>query len=72
VAAYRDLRYVTEYRAASGEMVRTGEGKVYEFVQPGQTLRLTAFNEGGVDERAARAAFRVVGAERVVPILPGF
>jgi hypothetical protein len=72
VAAYRDLRYVTEYRAASGEMVRTGEGKVYELIQPGQTLRLTAFNEGGVDERAARAAFRVVGAERVVPIPPGF
>lgn len=71
-AAYRDLRYVTEYRAASGEMVRTGEGKVHEFVQPGQTLRLMAFNEGGVDERAARAAFRVVGAERVVPIPPGF
>jgi hypothetical protein len=71
-AAYRDLRYVTEYRAASGEMVRTGEGKVYEFIQPGQTLKLVAFNEGGVDERAARATFRVVGAERVVPIPPGF
>jgi hypothetical protein len=72
VAAYRDLRYVTEYRAASGEMVRTGEGRVYEFIQPGQTLRLIAFNEGGVDERAARATFRVVGAERVVPIPPGY
>ena len=72
VAAYRDLRYVTEYRAVSGEMVRTGEGKVYQFIQPGQTLRLVAFNEGGVDERAARATFRVVGAERVVPVPPGF
>jgi hypothetical protein len=72
VAAYRDLRYVTEYRTASGEMVRTGEGRVYEFIQPGQTLRLVAFNEGGVDERAAHAAFRLVGAERVVPIPPGF
>jgi hypothetical protein len=72
VAAYRDLRYVTEYRAASGEMVRTGEGKVYEFLQPGQTLRLRAFNEGHVDAPAARGAFRVVGAERVVPIPPGF
>jgi hypothetical protein len=72
VAAYRDLRYMTEYRAASGEMVRTGEGKVYEVIQPGQTLRLVAFNEGGVDERAARAVFRVVGAERVVPVPPGF
>ncbi len=71
-AAYRDLRYVTDYRAASGEPVRTGEGKVYEFIQPGQTLRLVAFNEGYVDARAARAAFRVVGAERVVPIPPGF
>jgi hypothetical protein len=71
VAAYRDLRYVTEYRAASGEMVRTGEGKVYELIQPGQTLRLVAFNEGGVDESAARATFRVVGAERVVPMPPG-
>jgi hypothetical protein len=52
-------------------MVRTGEGKVYEVIQPGQTLRLVDFNEGGVDERAARAAFRVVGAERVVPVPPG-
>ena len=72
VVAYRDLRYVTEYRAASGEMVRTGEGKVYELIQPGQTLRLVAFNEGGVDGRASRATFRVVGAERVVPIPAGF
>jgi hypothetical protein len=70
VAAYRDLRYVTEYRAVSGEMVRTGEGKVYELIQPGETLQLPAFNEGGVDERAARATFRVVGAERLVPIPP--
>jgi hypothetical protein len=71
-AAYRDLRYVTDYRAASGEPVRTGEGKVYEVIQPGQTVRLVAFNEGYVDPRAAHAAFRVVGAERVVPIPPGF
>jgi hypothetical protein len=71
-AAYRDLRYVTDYRAASGEPVRTGEGKVYEFIQPGQTLRLVAFNEGYVDARATRATFRVVGAERVVPVPPGF
>jgi len=71
-AAYRDLRYVTEYRSASGELVRPGEGKVYEFIQPGQTLRLVAFNEGYVDARAARATFRVVGAEKVVPIPPGF
>ena len=69
-AAYRDLRYVTEYRAASGELVRPGEGKVYEVIQPGQTLRLVNFNEGGVDARAARAAFRVVGAEKLVPIPP--
>jgi hypothetical protein len=69
-AAYRDLRYVTDYRAASGEPVRTGEGKVYEVIQPGETLRLVAFNEGYVDARAARAAFRVVGAEKVVPIPP--
>ena len=69
-AAYRDLRYVTEYRAASGELVRPGEGKVYEVIQPGQTLRLVAFNEGGVDARAARAAFRVVGAEKLVPTPP--
>ena len=72
VTAYRDLRYVTEYRAASGEVLRTGEGKVYEFIQPGQTVRLLAFNEGGVDERTARATFHVVGAERVVPVPPGF
>ena len=72
VAAYRDLRYVTDYRAASGEPVRTGEGKVYEVIQPGQTVRLVAFNEGYVDARAAHAAFRVVGAERVVPMPPGF
>jgi hypothetical protein len=72
VAAYRDLRYVTEYRDALGRVVRPGEGRVYEFIQPGQTLRLVAFNEGYVDEHATRAAFRVVGAERVVPIPPGF
>jgi hypothetical protein len=72
VAAYRDLRYVTEYRDGSGGIVRPGEGRVYEFIQPGQTLRLVAFNEGYVDEHAARAAFRVVGAERVVPMPPGF
>jgi len=71
-AAYRDLRYVTEYRDASGGFVRTGEGKVYEVIQPGQTLRLPAFNEGGVDARAARAVFRVVGAEKLVPIPPGY
>jgi hypothetical protein len=71
-AAYRDLRYVTDYRSASGEPVRTGEGKVYEVIQPGQTLRLVAFNEGGVDARAARATFRLVGAEKLVPIPPGF
>ena len=71
-AAYRDLRYVTEYRAASGEIVRTGEGKVYEVIQPGQTLRLPAFNEGGVDARAARPVFRVVGADKLVPIPPGY
>jgi len=67
-AAYRDLRYVTDYRAATGEQVRPGEGKVYEVIQPGETLRLPAFNEGYVDARAATAAFRVVGAEKLVPI----
>ena len=71
-AAYRDLRYVTDYRAASGEPVRVGEGKVYEFIQPGQTLRLVAFNEGYVDARGARATFRVVGAEKVVPMPQGW
>lgn len=67
-AAYRDLRYVTAYRTASGEPVRPGEGKVYEVIQPGQTLRLPAFNDGGVDTRAARAEFRVVGADKLVPM----
>jgi hypothetical protein len=67
-AAYRDLRYVTLYRTAAGVPVRPGQGKVYESIQPGETLTLTAFNEGYVDPSAAHAEFRVVGAEKLVPI----
>jgi hypothetical protein len=67
-AAYRDLRYVTRYRTASGAPVRMGQGKVYEVIQPGETLTLPAFNEGHVDAEAATAEFRVVGAEKLVPI----
>jgi hypothetical protein len=67
-AAYRDLRYVTVYRTASGVPVRPGQGKVYEIIQPGETLTLTGFNEGYVDPSAAHAEFRVVGAEKLVPI----
>jgi hypothetical protein len=69
-AAYRDLRYVTGYRTVSGVPVRMGQGKVYEVLQPGETLTVPAFNEGYVDSLAARAEFRVVGAEKLVPIPP--
>ena len=67
-AAYRDLRYVTRYRTASGAPVRMGQGKVYEVIQPGETLTLRAFNEGHVDAETATAEFRVVGAEKLVPV----
>jgi hypothetical protein len=67
-AAYRDLLYETLYRDAAGQLVRTGQGRIYEVVQPGETRTLHAFNEGFVDARARSAELRVTGAERLLPV----
>lgn len=67
-AAYRDLRYSTLYRDVSGNPVRTGLGRIYEVLQPGEIRVLPAFNEGFVDARAATAELRLLGAEKLVPV----
>ena len=67
VAAYRDLRYATVYREASGKEVRTGKGRIYEVIQPGETRTLRAFNEGSIAARATSDELRLVGAEKLVP-----
>ena len=67
-AAYRDLVYETLYRDRSGKLVRTGQGRIYEVVQPGEMRMVEAFNEGFVDTRAASGELRVLGAEKLVPM----
>jgi hypothetical protein len=67
-AAYRDLRFSTLYRDAAGNAVRTGRGRIYEVLQPGEKRVLRAFSEGHVDARAASGELRLIGAEKLVPI----
>jgi hypothetical protein len=66
--AYRDLRYATEYRSAASEVVKTSEDRVFEIVQPGQTVRLIGINDGPLDARATQARMVLTTAEPLSPL----
>jgi hypothetical protein len=66
-AAWLDIRYVTEYRDAGGQVVGAREGIVKEILQPGRSRTWDDLTDGLAPPGAATATVRIVGAEKCIP-----
>ncbi len=66
--AYRELRFLAEYRSASGAIVDKGRGTISVLIQPGETVRVLDLVDRSLDPRATEADLWITGAERVMPL----
>jgi hypothetical protein len=65
VMRYSDIRYRTEYSAASGTSVGDGNGQILDILGPGQT-RTFRVNDGFIHSQAQRASFSIVAATKEI------
>jgi len=66
--AYLDIRYATVYSSAAGQGVAEREGVIKEILQPGESRSWNDVADGLTPEGAAIATFRIVSAEKCIPV----
>jgi hypothetical protein len=64
VADFSDIHYRTTYTAASGTVVSTNRGTIFDRLAAGQTRTFQKINDGFVHSQAERAGFTIVTATK--------
>lgn len=59
---YRDLMYRTMYEGESGARLHTKRGVLTIVIRPGETKRISKYNDGFISQQVARCGFVLYGA----------
>jgi hypothetical protein len=68
--AWVDLRIASSYLSEHGQLLTVRNGVIKGILQPGQTRTFEDIVDGGLPTGAAKATITVIGAEKVMPVLP--